>query len=101
MAVISVTTLTVAPGNWDQFLEDNKKGKAILERNGAKNVRYLAEVAGSMPSGNVHLTYEADDLTSLGKIMDAVFADPEILAMMQDGATTSWTGSILGEIPLD
>ena len=82
-------------------MEENKKGKAILEKNGAKNVRYLAEVAGSTPSGTVILTYEADDMTSLGKIMDAVFADPEILAMMQSGTTMSWTGSILGEIPLD
>lgn len=100
MAVISVTTLTVAPGNWDQFIEENKKSKAILERNGAKNVRYLAEVAGSMPSGIVILTYEADDMGSLGKIMDAAFADPEILAMMQNGSAASWTSSILGEIPL-
>ena len=99
MAVISVTTLTVGPG-WDQFMDDQKKAKAILEKHGAKNVRLLAEVAGSVPSGTVHSTFEADDLGSLGKVLDAVYADPEILGMMQDSSATSWTSSILGEIPL-
>jgi hypothetical protein len=100
MAVISVTTLTVAPDRWEQFVEDNKKSKAILERHGARGVRLLAEVAGAVPSGTVHLTFEADSLQALGKIMDSVFADPDILAMMQSDVTVSWTGSILGEIPL-
>jgi len=101
MAVVSVTTLTVVADRWDQFIDDNKKSKAILERHGAKKVRLLAEVAGSVPSGTLHLTWEAADMAGLGKIMDSVFADPDILAMMQSGATVSWTGSIMGDIPLD
>ena len=101
MAVISVGTITVADGRWDEFIEDNKKSKAILERYGAKNVRLLAEVAGATPSGTVHTTFEADDLASLGKILDGIYADPDMLAMMQAGAAASWTSSILGEIPLD
>jgi hypothetical protein len=99
MAVISVTTLTVG-ANWDKFLEDQKKSKAILEKHGARNVRLLGEIAGSVPSGTMHSTFEADNLESLGKITDAVYADPEILAMMQNGSAASWTSSILGEIPL-
>ena len=100
MAVISVTTLTVGP-DWDKFLEDQKKAKAILERHGARNVRLLAEVAGATPSGTMHSTFEAENLESLGRITDAVFADAEILAMMQNGSAASWTSSILGELPLD
>jgi hypothetical protein len=100
MAVINVTTLTVAPDRWEQFIGDNKKSKAILERHGAKAVRLLAEVAGSVPSGTVHMTFEADNLAALGKILDSVYADPDILAMMQSGVAVSWTSSILGDIPV-
>jgi hypothetical protein len=82
-------------------MESQKKAKAIMERHGAKNVRLLAPVAGAEPSGTMHQTFEADDMASLGKITDALFADPEILAMMQNGSAASWTTSILGEIPLD
>ena len=99
MAVISVATLT-AGDNWEAFLDSNKQAKVILEKYGAKNVRLLAPIAGAEPSGIFHSTWEADDLATLGRIMDAVYADPDILAMMQSGASSSWTSSILGEIPL-
>ena len=99
MAVISVATLT-AGDSWEAFLDSNKKSKIILEKYGAKNVRLLAPVAGATPSGTFHSTFEADDLAAPGKILDAVYADPDILEMMQSGASSSWTTSILGEIPL-
>jgi hypothetical protein len=99
MAVISVATLT-SGDNWEQFLEANKKAKAILEKYGAKNVRLLAPVAGAEPSGTFHSTFEADDLATLGKILDSIYADPDMLALMMSGASSSWTSSILGDIPL-
>jgi len=99
MAVISVATLTIGD-SWEAFLESNKKAKAILERYGAKNVRLLAPVAGAETSGTFHSTCVADDLATLGKILDSIYADPDMLALMQSGASSSWTSSILGEIPL-
>ena len=59
-----------------------------------------AEVAGAIPSGTVHSTFEADDLASLGKVLDSIYADADMLAMMQSGTAVSWTSSILGELPL-
>jgi hypothetical protein len=100
MAVISVATLTVGDGRWEDFLDSNKKAKAILEKYGAKNVRLLAPVSGAEPSGTFHSTFEADDLASLGKVLDSIYADQDMLALMQSGAASSWTSSILGEIPL-
>ena len=102
MTVLSVTTLNLAGGRWDEFVESQKTSKAILEKHGAKNVRLLAEIAGSMPSGSVISTFEADDLAALGKVLDAVYADPEILAMMQSSGSSgvTWTGSLLADIPL-
>jgi hypothetical protein len=101
MAVISVATITVAPGRWDEFVDGSRKAKAILEKLGAKNVRLLGELAGAVGSSAVHSTFEADDLASLGKVMDSIYADPDMLALMQNGTAVSWTSSILGEIPLD
>jgi len=98
MAVVNVSTITVADGRWEQFLEDSKKAHVIMEKYGAKNVRILAEVAGSTPSGTVHSTFEADNLAALGKILDSVYSDPDILAMMQSSAAASWTSSILAEV---
>ena len=52
-------------------------------------------------TGTVHVVWPAEDLAALGKIMDSIFADPEILAIMQSTAdTTSWTSSILGDLPM-
>ena len=55
-----------------------------------------------MPSGSVISTFEAYDLAALGKVLDAVYADPEILAMMQSSGSSgvTWTGSLLADIPL-
>jgi hypothetical protein len=101
MAVMSVTTMTVKPGGWDKMVEDAKKAKVILEKYGAQNVRLIAEVAGATPSGTAHTVYEAADLAALGKVLDSVYADPEILAMMTSASENmTWTTSILGEIPL-
>jgi len=101
MAALDVTTLTVQPAGWNQMVENHKKAKVILEKHGARNVRLLAPVAGAQPAGTVPVVWEADDLAALGKIMDPIFADPEILAIMQSSAdTTSWTSSILGDLPM-
>ena len=100
MAVISVSAITVAPDRWDEFMADSKKAHVIMEKYGAKNVRILAEVAGATPSGTVYSTFEADDLAALGKVLDLIYADPDILAMMQSGAAASWTSSILAEVPV-
>jgi len=81
-------------------MADSKKAHVIMEKYGAKNVRILAEVAGATPSGTVHSTFEADDLATLGKVLDSIYADPDILALMQSGAAVSWTSSILAEIPV-
>jgi hypothetical protein len=102
MPVTNVTTLTVRPGGWDETVENCKKAKAILERHGGRNVRLMVPVSGGGPSGTAHTTFEADDLAGVGKVLDAIYADPEMLAVMMKGAeSASWESSILVEMPLD
>ncbi len=101
MTVVNTTTLTFTAGGWDKLVEDVTKSKAILERHGAKNVRLLVPVSGPMGAGTAVTTLEADTHADMGKIMDAIFADPDMIAMMMstEGAT-SWTASTFIDIPL-
>jgi hypothetical protein len=102
MPVTNVTTLTVKPGGWDEMMENVKKAKVILERHGGRNVRLLVPVSGGGPSGTAHSTFEADDLAGVGKVLDGIYADPEMVALMMKGAeSASWESSILAELPID
>lgn len=102
MAVTNVTTITVQDlAGWDLMMENCAKSKVILERYGARNVRLLVPISGATPSGTVHSTFEADDLASLGKIVDGVFADAEMQAIMRSGgSSSSWVTSVLAELPI-
>jgi hypothetical protein len=101
MAVVNVTTMTVKPGGWDKMVADSQKAKGILEKYGAKNVRLLVPLAGAEPSGTAHTTFEADDLATLGKILDSIFADADMISLMQSGAeTTTWVTSVVADLPM-
>ena len=100
MAVANVTTITVQNlDGWNQMMDGYQKSKAILEKYGAKNVRLLVPVSGGGPSGTVHSIFEADDLAALGQILNSIYVDPEMIAVMQAaGDSTSWVSSILMEL---
>jgi hypothetical protein len=101
MTVTNVTTLTVQPDGWDQMMENTKAANKIMEKYGARNARLLLPVAGAEASGIVHSVFETDDLATLGKILDSIYADADMQALMRKGAeTTSWTSSILMDLPL-
>jgi hypothetical protein len=100
MAVINVTTLrTHSAEGWGQMVENHAKAKAILEKHGGRNVRLIVPIAGAEPSGTAHSTFEADDLASLGKILDSIYADPDMIALMTSGGeSATWTTSVLLEM---
>ena len=102
MPVTNVTTLTVKPGGWDDMLENSKKAKKILEKHGGRNVRLMVPISGGGPSGTAHSIFEADDLAALGKVLDGIYADPEMVAVMMKGAeSATWESSILVDLPTD
>jgi hypothetical protein len=100
MAVINVTTLRVnSAEGWGQMVANHNKAKVILEKYGARNVRLLVPVAGAEPSGTAHSVFEAADLATLGKILDSIYADPDMITVMMSGAeSASWTSGVLMEL---
>jgi hypothetical protein len=90
MAVVAVTTTTVKPDRFEQFLADTGKVKAVLERSGGRNVRLLAGLVAGEATGSMTLVYEADDFAAFGAVQDKFLADPDGLALIQStGASTS------------
>ena len=105
MAVISVTTLTIRPGQYEAFLAQNRQAKAILERCGASNVRLMGTIVAGEASGTLAMTWEAADNASYGAVMDKFLADPEGVALLMDsnspeGPTAAFQSSIWGDIEL-
>jgi hypothetical protein len=105
MAVVSVTTLTVKPDRYEDFLETTRKAKAILEKSGAKNVRLLAALTAGEASGSLATTWEADDFAAQGAVLDKFLADPEGLALLTStnttaGPTAGFQSTIWVDVPL-
>lgn len=105
MAVVSVTTVTVKPDRYDDFLEMTRKVNAILQKCGAKNIRLLAALTAGEASGSLTTTFEADDFAAQGAIVDKFLADPEGFAIMTAtnttaGPTVGFQSSIWVDVPL-
>jgi hypothetical protein len=103
MGVVAATTLMVRPDRFEDFLADGRKGKALLEKYGAKNVRLLTALVGGETTGSVVLTYEVDDLTAYGAVFDKSLADPEVVQLMTITSASSISGmqsTVWMDIPL-
>jgi hypothetical protein len=102
MAVLNVATLSIPASAWNETLETCKKAKGILEGLGAQDVRFITPIAGGAPGGTVHSTFEAPDLASLGKVLDAMYTNQDMIALMARGSElgVTWQSSILAELPL-
>jgi hypothetical protein len=81
MAVVSVTTFVVKPDGFEGILADIRKGKTIMEKCGARNIRLLAAMVGGEATGSIVLSAEVDDFAGWGAYLDKFLADPEGLAL--------------------
>ena len=103
MAVTSVTTMTLKPDKYEEFLKTTSKAKAVLERHGAKNVRLMGSIVAGEQTGTLVTTWEADDYAAYGAVMDKFLADQEGLALLmstnsESGPLTSFQGSLWSDI---
>jgi hypothetical protein len=104
MAVVSVITASVKPGRFEDYLEESaRKGKALAEKYGAKNVRLLTAVAGGGAAGTVVFISEFGNFGEYGVFTDKSLADPEVIALMQvteDGPVAAWQSALWVDVPL-
>jgi hypothetical protein len=106
MAVVSVTTLTVKPDRFEDYLEDTRKVKALVEKHGSKNVRLLAALVGGEQTGSLALISETDDFAAFGAVMDKLLADPEGQALLASTNTSAsplaagFQGTLWVDVPL-
>jgi hypothetical protein len=89
MAVVYVGTSSVKPDRYEDFLELNRKTKAIVEKAGGKNVRLLAALVAGEATGSFALTIEADDFSAIGSLTDKVLAEPEFQEVVSAALGTS------------
>jgi len=87
MAVVGVTTLTLKPDGYEDYLLLARKSKALVEKCGGKNIRLLAALVAGEATGTMVFTFEADDLASWGAVGDKFMADPEGVALMSTGSS--------------
>jgi hypothetical protein len=105
MAVVSVTTLSVKPDRYEDFLETTRKAKTILEKSGARNLRLLAALTAGEATGSLAMTWEVDDFAAQGAVLDKFLADPEGLALISStnttaGPTAGFQSTIWVDVPL-
>ena len=103
MAVLSASTIIVKPDRYQDFVENSRKGKAIIEKSGGKNVRLLAGLVAGEATGSFVFTFEADDFADYGVVMGKTMADPEIRSVMSTGTASPTAGyqtSLWVDVPL-
>jgi hypothetical protein len=89
MAVVTVSTFTVKPDRFEDQLEEARKFKAVFERSGGKNIRFLAAMVAGEATGSLTFIVESDDFAGNGAVMDKLLADPEGQALMAAAATSA------------
>ncbi len=89
MAVVNVTTVTVKPDRYEEYLEQTaRKAKALIEKHGGKNCRLLAALVAGEATGSLAFTFEADDFAAWGAVGDKFMADPEGVSMFSTGTAS-------------
>ena len=89
MAVVQVTTATVKPDRFEDYLDQMRKAKALVEKHGGKNVRLLAALVAGEATGSMAIIAEIDDWTAYGAGVETLYADPEVQALMATANTTA------------
>jgi hypothetical protein len=102
MTVVSLTAIHPKAGaNWEDIQKQIKKGADLSRKHGGENVTTLVGMAAGPATGTVTLLVTSADWTSYGQFQDALWADPEMAAMVADPNSTvaTWDTYVLQTIP--
>ena len=102
MTVVSLTALHTQPGaSWEDIQKQIKKGADLARKHGAENVTTMVGLAAGTATGTLTMLTTSADWTSYGKFQDALFTDPELLALTADpnSPVARWDTYVLQTIP--
>ena len=92
MTVVSTTIVQVKPDRFEEWRDQIRKVKPILEGCGGKNMRVLVGLVAGQQTGTIVVTLEADDFAAAGAVQDKAIANPEVRGMMTVGDASPMSG---------
>jgi multidrug efflux pump subunit AcrB len=101
MTIISLVTIHPNPGvSWDEVQKQLKKANDLARKHGAENVTTLVTMVGGDATNTIGILSTAEDWTRYGKIQDAMMADPDMQALLVEGAQiANWQTYVSQTIP--
>jgi multidrug efflux pump subunit AcrB len=102
MTIVSLTAIQAKPdANWEDLQKQLKKAADLVRKHGGENVTALWTVAGGTATGTVSMLASSADWTSYGKTQDALWADPEMQALVADpnSSVAGWDTYVSQTIP--
>ena len=103
--MVQVSTFTVKPDRFQDWVELAHKSKPIWQKAGGKSVRVLAGLVAGESTGSMAFIVEADDFAAYGALLDKFFADPDGQAVPSslgtgDSPIPSYQNAIWVDVPL-
>jgi hypothetical protein len=102
MTVVSLTTIRTKPGSsWEDIQKHMKKGSDLVRKHGGENVTTMVSLAAGTATGTLTMLTTNADWTSYGTFNDALYADPELQALLNNpnSPVASWDTYVLQTIP--
>jgi hypothetical protein len=92
MTVVGTTIVQVKPDRFQEWLDQVRKAKVVMEQAGAKNVRVLVGLVAGQATGTIVVTSETDDFAGAGTVMDKAIANPEMQQILMIGDASPMAG---------
>lgn len=101
MTIVSLVTVHPNPGvSWDDVQKQLKKANDLARKHGAENVTTLVTMIGGDATNTIGILSSAEDWSRFGQIQDALMKDPDMQALLVEGAQiANWQTYISQTIP--
>jgi hypothetical protein len=102
MTIVSLTAIHTKPGaTWEDIQKHMKKGSDLVRKHGGENVTTMVGLAAGTETGTLSLLSTNADWTSYGTFNDALYADPELAALLNNpnSPVAGWDTYVLQTIP--
>ena len=102
MTIVSLIVLHTKPdASWADIQKHIKQGSDLIRKHGGENVTTMVGLAAGTETGTLSMLSTNADWTSFGKSQDAIWADPETQALIDNpnSPVARWDTYISQTIP--